>query len=82
MGNTVLVIEHDVDVMAGADYVMDMGPGSGKYGGEVIAAGTIAEIMQQSASVTGTYLQNPQPGKMRFRRLTELSGSRMRIFLI
>ena len=67
MGNTVLVIEHDVDVMAGADYVMDMGPGSGKYGGEVIAAGTLAEIMQQSASVTGTYLQNPQPGKMRFR---------------
>ena len=67
LGNTVLVIEHDVDVMADADYVVDMGPGSGKYGGEVIAAGTLDEIMKQSASVTGRYLQEPQTGKRNFR---------------
>lgn len=67
MGNTVLVIEHDVDVMSGADYVIDMGPGAGKYGGEVIAAGTMADLMRQSASVTGSYFLAPQPGRSKYR---------------
>lgn len=63
LGNSVLVIEHDEDVMAAADYIVDMGPGSGKYGGEVIATGTLEEIKNQEASVTGNYLNSPHPGK-------------------
>jgi excinuclease ABC subunit A len=56
MGNTVIVIEHDIDVMQEADYIVDIGPGSGKYGGEVIGKGSLAELKKQDTSVTGTYL--------------------------
>lgn len=70
LGNTVLVIEHDEDVMAAADYIVDIGPGSGKYGGEVVATGTLEEIKHQEASVTGNYLSNPHPGKTTFRKAT------------
>ncbi len=56
MGNTVIVIEHDPGVMAQADYIVDIGPGSGKHGGEIIGLGTLEELMKQEASVTGTYL--------------------------
>ena len=67
LGNSVLVIEHDMDVMAGADYIVDIGPGSGKYGGEVVATGTLEEIKLQEASVTGNYLRSPHSGKTNFR---------------
>lgn len=67
MGNTVLVIEHDTDVMTAADYVVDIGPGSGKYGGNIMAAGTLPEIMLQPESVTGKYLQQKQQDKNNFR---------------
>ena len=67
LGNTVLIIEHDVDVMASADYIIDMGPGAGIHGGEVIAAGTLKEIMEQPHSVTGSYLAAPHPGRTTFR---------------
>lgn len=61
-GNTVLVIEHDTAVMEAADYLIDIGPGAGKYGGEVIGAGTLQQIKDQAASVTGAYLNsNPEP---------------------
>lgn len=61
-GNTVLVIEHDAAVMAAADYLIDIGPGAGKYGGEVIGSGTLQQIKDQAASVTGAYLNsNPEP---------------------
>ncbi len=66
LGNTVLIIEHDVDVMASADYIIDMGPGAGIHGGEVIAAGTLKEIMEQPHSVTGSYLAAPHPAGLRF----------------
>ena len=56
LDNTVLVIEHDVDVIASADYLVDIGPGSGKFGGEIVAEGTLEEIKQQKESVTGRYL--------------------------
>ena len=56
LGNTVLVIEHDLEVIASADYVIDVGPGGGKHGGQVIATGTPAEIACSLASVTGAYL--------------------------
>ena len=57
-GNTVLVIEHDTAVMAAADYLIDIGPGAGKYGGEVIGAGTLQQIKGQATSVTGAYLNS------------------------
>ena len=61
-GNTVLVIEHDTAVMAAADYLIDIGPGAGKYGGEVIGSGTLQQIKDQATSVTGAYLNsNPEP---------------------
>ena len=56
LGNTVLVIEHDTDMMNAADYMVDMGPGAGRHGGEVIATGTLDELKRLSESVTGQYL--------------------------
>ena len=56
LGNTVLVVEHDEETMMEADYIVDMGPGAGEHGGEVIATGTAEEIMASPASVTGQYL--------------------------
>ncbi|MBO1266361.1 excinuclease ABC subunit UvrA [Proteiniclasticum sp. SCR006] len=56
LGNTVLVIEHDPEVMKEADHVIDMGPGGGSFGGEVIFEGTYEEILKDPDSVTGTYL--------------------------
>ena len=56
LGNTLLVVEHDEDTMLAADYVVDIGPGAGSHGGEVIACGTAEEIMQVEESVTGKYL--------------------------
>jgi excinuclease ABC subunit A len=56
LGNTVIVVEHDVDTMLAADYILDIGPGAGKHGGEVISKGTPAEIMKDPNSVTGQYL--------------------------
>lgn len=66
--NTVLVIEHDVDTMKKADYIIDIGPGSGKYGGRVVATGTFDEIKKLENSVTGSYLKNPPAGKTSFRK--------------
>lgn len=56
LGNSVLVIEHDLEMIAAADYVIDFGPGAGKHGGQVIAAGTPAEIVHNPGSLTGDYL--------------------------
>jgi excinuclease ABC subunit A len=56
LGNTVLVVEHDLDMIRAADYVVDFGPGAGKHGGQVVAAGTPAEVAGQPGSITGEYL--------------------------
>lgn len=56
MGNTVLVVEHDQDTIERADYVIDLGPGAGRLGGEVVAAGTAKEIARTKGSLTGQYL--------------------------
>jgi len=56
MGNSVLVVEHDEETMAEADYIIDMGPGAGAHGGEVVATGTMAEIIKNEKSLTGKYL--------------------------
>ena len=58
LGNTVIVVEHDEDTMRAADYIVDIGPGAGSHGGEVVATGTAAEIMQNPASLTGQYLSS------------------------
>ena len=55
-GNTVVVIEHDLDMIANADYVIDMGPGGGDAGGRIVAVGTPEEIRQDPGSITGRYL--------------------------
>ena len=56
LGNTLLVVEHDEDTMMAADYIVDIGPNAGEHGGNVVAAGTAQEIMQNPDSVTGAYL--------------------------
>jgi excinuclease ABC subunit A len=56
LGNTVLVIEHDLEMITTADYVIDFGPGAGKHGGEVVTAGTPDEIMRKTGSITADYL--------------------------
>ena len=56
LGNTLIVVEHDEDTMLAADYIVDIGPGAGSHGGEVVACGTAEEIMRVPESVTGQYL--------------------------
>ena len=56
LGNTVIVVEHDEETMASADYLIDIGPGAGIHGGKVVAAGTPQEVMQNPDSITGAYL--------------------------
>ena len=56
LGNTLIVVEHDTDTMLEADYLVDIGPGAGDHGGEVMAAGTPAEVMKNPNSLTGKYL--------------------------
>ncbi|MBO5303798.1 MAG: excinuclease ABC subunit UvrA [Lachnospiraceae bacterium] len=69
LGNTLVVVEHDEDTMREADFLVDIGPGAGEHGGEVIAAGTAEEIMQNPNSITGAYLsgrkQIPVPSERR-----------------
>lgn len=56
LGNTLIVVEHDEDTMRAADYVVDIGPGAGEHGGQVIATGTAEDIMKNPNSITGKYL--------------------------
>ncbi len=69
LGNTLIVVEHDEDTMLEADHVVDIGPGAGSHGGQVVAQGTAQEIMEMEESVTGQYLsgrkQIPVPEKRR-----------------
>ncbi len=69
LGNTILVVEHDPDVIESADYLLDMGPGAGEYGGRLLAAGTVAEVAAHPDSITGRYLSGqltiPIPAKRR-----------------
>lgn len=62
-GNTVLVIEHDPDVMRAADHIIDIGPGAGRHGGQVVGSGTLEELAAQPDSVTGAWLARHQPQK-------------------
>jgi excinuclease ABC subunit A len=68
LGNTVIVVEHDEETMRSADHIVDMGPGAGEHGGEVVAEGTPEEVMEDTRSVTGDYLAG--------RRVIALPGQR------
>lgn len=69
LGNTLIVVEHDEDTMRAADFIVDIGPGAGEHGGEVIATGTAEDIMRNENSVTGAYLSGririPVPSERR-----------------
>lgn len=69
LGNTVIVVEHDRETIEQADYIVDLGPGAGRHGGEIIASGTPGEIRQNQMSITGKYLSGseviPLPKKRR-----------------
>jgi len=56
IGNTLIVVEHDEDTMRAADYIVDVGPGAGSHGGEIVATGTLEEIVAEPRSITGQYL--------------------------
>ncbi|MCP5140481.1 MAG: excinuclease ABC subunit UvrA [Chromatiales bacterium] len=68
LGNTVLVVEHDEEAIAAGDYVVDLGPGAGVHGGQIVAQGTPAEIMANPASITGQYLSGQKKIPMPARR--------------
>jgi excinuclease ABC subunit A len=71
MGNTVLVVEHDEETMREADYIIDMGPGAGEHGGEVVATGTAKEIIKMERSITGKYLSGAEEIPIPKKRLKE-----------
>jgi excinuclease ABC subunit A len=80
-GNSVLVVEHDEDIIRSADHVIDLGPGGGLEGGRVVAQGTPAQILRNAASVTGRHLSRPKPGPREPRSLSgaeflEVRGAR------
>ena len=83
LGNTVIVVEHDEETMRAADHVIDLGPGAGKHGGQVIAQGTVEQIIRNPASITGKFLSGeasiPMPTARRPRephRLIRIEGAR------
>ena len=76
LGNTLLVVEHDEATIRAADWVIDLGPGAGKHGGEIVAAGTVEDVVEAPGSVTGAYLSGrrsiPVPKERREGNGTEL----------
>lgn len=82
LGNSLIVVEHDEETMLESDYIIDVGPGAGVHGGEIVAAGTPAEIMENEKSLTGQYLSGkktiPVPDKRRegSGKILTVSGAR------
>jgi excinuclease ABC subunit A len=79
LGNTVIVVEHDDETMREADHLIDLGPGAGKHGGMVIAAGTVEEVMNTPASITGRYLRGERSIAIPERRRQPELGKMLRI---
>jgi len=82
IGNTVIVVEHDEDIIKAADHIVDIGPGAGRHGGQVVCQGTVADIIACEQSLTGQYLSGrrciPVPAKRRpysMRRCLEIKGA-------
>ena len=80
LGNTLIVVEHDEDTMRQADYIVDVGPGAGVHGGEIVAAGSVADICKVKRSITGAYLsgrkyvevpETRRPGNGKFLRVVK-----------
>ncbi|MCX7721271.1 MAG: excinuclease ABC subunit UvrA [Dictyoglomus thermophilum] len=84
LGNTVIVVEHDEEIMRSADFIVDIGPGAGEKGGEIVVAGPLLEVLKHPTSITAQYLrgerQIPIPKKRRSigRRWLEIKGARAR----
>ena len=83
LGNTVIVVEHDEDTIRMADYIVDLGPGAGRHGGEVVAAGTFEELLASPESLTGAYLRGerrievpPQRRRVDLERAIVVRGAR------
>ncbi len=83
LGNTVLVVEHDEETIRSADYLIDLGPGAGKHGGEVVACGSVDDVIAHPESLTGAYLRGdksvPVPAQRRprdERRVLRVEGAR------
>ncbi len=74
LGNTLIVVEHDEDTMRAADYLVDIGPGAGEFGGEIVATGSPTEVEQNSASLTGAYLSGKKKIPVPAERRTENKG--------
>ncbi len=68
LGNTLIVVEHDEDTMRAADYIVDVGPGAGSHGGEIVAAGTVDDIISAKDSITGQYLSGKKKIDVPFTR--------------
>ncbi|MEO8140105.1 MAG: excinuclease ABC subunit UvrA, partial [Gemmatimonadota bacterium] len=79
LGNTVLVVEHDEETIRAADHVLDLGPRAGRFGGEVVAEGTVAEILSHKTSLTARYLRNELRIPVPLFRRPVLPGKRLRI---
>jgi excinuclease ABC subunit A len=83
LGNTILVVEHDPDVIRAADYLLDLGPGAGELGGQLLAAGTVAEVTANPNSITGKYLSGrmsiavPKHRREPGRERLKLTGARI-----
>ncbi|KXT78041.1 Excinuclease ABC subunit A [Streptococcus sp. DD13] len=81
LGNTLIVVEHDEDTMRQADYLIDIGPGAGQFGGEVVAAGTPAQVARNKQSITGQYLSGkkeiplPEERRKGNGRFVEITGA-------
>ncbi|MGB8599984.1 MAG: excinuclease ABC subunit UvrA [Burkholderiales bacterium] len=88
LGNSVIVVEHDEDAILSADYVVDMGPGAGEHGGKIVAEGTPAQILKNTASLTGKYLsgkagialpkQRSKPDRKRRITITGAAGNNLK----
>ncbi|MCC6362067.1 MAG: excinuclease ABC subunit UvrA [Bryobacterales bacterium] len=68
LGNTIVVVEHDADVMRAADHIVDMGPGAGEAGGKIVFEGTYQEMVQRPSSLTGRYLRGELKTSLQYRR--------------
>ncbi|MBI5901465.1 MAG: excinuclease ABC subunit UvrA [Rhodocyclales bacterium] len=88
LGNTVIVVEHDLEAIESADYIVDMGPGAGEHGGRIVAEGTPAQVAANSASVTGAFLagrreiatpaRRTPPNTLRELKVREASGNNLK----
>ncbi len=79
LGNTVLVVEHDQDTIEAADYIIDMGPGAGRHGGEVVAAGSLAEVLKSERSLTAAYIRGDRKIPIPATRRPIVEGQSLRV---